>query len=214
MRCAALASRGAGRAGAGQTRNHLLSVPGLCSGEAGQPHSAFADNSAGRPVRTPHLRKRPLAEASLPRLGSGVFTRATAGAAHLDRTASALLFKSSNCGLLAVPDGMICRPIGWLCRSPLRSRRPKPAPIRGPPSLLLFDPAGGLLPPRPHVASGVARSPCQGWPARATPQGGSALTRASTAPGSDGRGGGPHATTRRGFNAFRAAPSGTMPSSR
>jgi len=44
------------------------------------------------------------------------------------------------------------------------SHRLKPAPISRPPSLLLFDPAGGLLPPRPGIATADARRRCQGWP--------------------------------------------------
>src|SRR5262245_31914319 len=44
------------------------------------------------------------------------------------------------------------------------SRRLKPAPISGSPSLLLSDPAGGLLPPRPRIATTDARRRCQGWP--------------------------------------------------
>jgi len=43
----------------------------------------------------------------------------------------------------------------------------KPAPISAPPSLLLFDPAGGLLPPRPRISGAVARRGGQGRAQRA-----------------------------------------------
>ena len=42
----------------------------------------------------------------------------------------------------------------------------KPAPLNGFQSLLLFDPAGGLLPPRPQNISADARSGGHGRPAR------------------------------------------------
>jgi hypothetical protein len=73
-----------------------------------------------------------------------------------------------------------------LCRSTCCSRRPKPAPISAPPSLLLFDPAGGLLPPRPRISRAVARSGGQDRPVRAAE--GLVLTAASTAATSDARG--------------------------
>ncbi len=72
-----------------------------------------------------------------------------------------------------------CRAIGSLRRLRSCARRLKPAPSRTSPSLLLFDPAGGLLPPRPQMIAADARRRCQGWPPLAATEG-LALTASST----------------------------------
>jgi hypothetical protein len=83
VRCVTLASRGAGRGwcGRGPPPPPIRSRPRSMRPDNPIP---YALDSAGRPVRTPHLRERRWRlRASRPRADTGVFSRATTSATHL-----------------------------------------------------------------------------------------------------------------------------------
>ena len=122
MRCVALASCGAGR---GWCRIDLQPPPIRSRPSTTRPGNPIphALDSAGRPVRTPHLRERRwLLRASRPRADTGVFTRATT-TRHAPYRIAFIPFSSSKGPFLcSTPAEPFLRPDRFSCPAPRADR--------------------------------------------------------------------------------------------